>query len=115
MFDSNFHAITALTVSPYREFEPIFKTLKSMVEAKFEGYKFVPFTINSMFIKGLQVNYLDKEECTIYNALFNHLLDNYDTKKSPRGDRRFGYDDWIIDDYIPENDISIVLTPPSQE
>ncbi len=109
-FDSNFYAINALTISPYKEFETIFKDLKSLVEDKFASYKFVPFSINSMFIKGLQVRYLDKEECTIYNALFNHLLDTYDTKNLLRGDKSFGYDDWIIEGYNPENDISIVLT-----
>ncbi|MVN22444.1 polysaccharide deacetylase family protein [Mucilaginibacter arboris] len=112
-FDSDFHAINALAVSPYKEFELVFKDLKSMVEAKFTSYKFVPFAINSMFIKGLQVRYLFKEECTIYNALFNHLLDTYDTKKSPRGDKHYGYDDWLVEDYNPENDINITLTPPN--
>ncbi len=114
IFDFNFHSINVLTASPYREFETIFKDLKSMVEARFSDYKFVPFAINSMFIKGLQVRYLDKEECTIYNALFNHLLDTYDTRKLTRGNRHYGYDDWIIENYNFDNDITVELKPPDE-
>jgi hypothetical protein len=114
IFDFNFHSINVLTTSPYREFETIFKDLKSMVEARFSDYKFVPFAINSMFIKGLQVRYLDKEECTIYNALFNHLLDTYDTRKLTRGNRHYGCDDWIIENYNFDNDITVELKPPDE-
>lgn len=85
-----------------------------MVEARFSDYKFVPFAINSMFIKGLQVRYLDKEECTIYNALFNHLLYTYDTRKLTRGNRHYGYDDWIIENYNFDNDITVELKPPDE-
>ncbi len=111
MFDFNFHAINVLTVSPFRELEILFKDLKSVVESKFVDYKFVPFAINSMLIVGLQVRALDDEPCNIYKALFNQLLDNYDNRKMTRGDKYFGYDDWIIENYNTDNDTIVTLTP----
>lgn len=111
IFDFNFHAINALTISPYKEFETLFKGLKSIVEARFTDYKFVPFAVNSMYIEGLQVRGLDNQECTIYKALFNHLLDTYDTRKMTRGNKSFGYDDWIIENFDPANDMIVEFKP----
>ena len=65
-----------------------------------------------MVIPGLQVRYLDKEEYTVFNALFNHLLDSYDYRKIPRGDRYYGYDEWLSENYNSGSDIGITLTPP---
>ncbi len=111
IFDFNFRAINVLTISPYKEFEILFKDLKSMAEARFTDYKFVPFAINSMYIKGLQVRGADNQKCTIYKALFNHSLDNYDTKKMTRGDKFFGYNDWITENYNSKNEIIVEFKP----
>ncbi|MBC6109392.1 hypothetical protein ACFOG5_03840 [Pedobacter fastidiosus] len=110
--DLNYHSINVITVSPYKEFESIFIDLKIAVEAKFKGYKFVPYAIGNMTLKGLQVRYIDYNgDSSIYNALFDQFLDSYDGPV--RGSKFFGYEDWSIDLSNPDS-VGVFTTPPPQ-
>ena len=82
------------TVSPYKEYEFYFNELKSKIEDKFQGYKFIPFSLHSMFIEGLFDPFYDSKEATIYEALFDDALNGYDTIRM-RGDSRYGYSEWV--------------------
>lgn len=65
-----------------------------------------------MVIDGLQVMYLDdKEECTIFNALFNQFLDSYNSIFL-RGDQYFGYQDWQTGNSDTFKSVTVILTPP---
>jgi hypothetical protein len=99
-------AINVVTVSPYKEFELEFNVVKSSIEDKFKGYKFIPFRLHSMVIDGLFDSYNDKE-LTIYEALFDHRLDGFDTMRI-RGDSSYGYNEWI------KNKIHVKLLPPPE-
>jgi len=108
----SYPSINIVTASPFKEFESIFKELKETIETKFKGYKFIPYAVNSMVIDGLQVRYLDdKEECTIFNALFNQFLDSYNSMFL-RGDQYFGYTDWQTGNSDTFKSVTVVLSPP---
>jgi len=108
----SYPSINVLTASPFKEFESIFKGLKKTIETKFTGYKFIPYAVNSMVIDGLQVRYLDdKDECTVYNALFNQFLDSYDSMFL-RGDQYFGYGDWQTGSIGSVKSVTVFLAPP---
>ncbi|MES2826913.1 MAG: hypothetical protein V4687_02105 [Bacteroidota bacterium] len=104
------HAVNVVTVSPHAEFEPIFNGIKFAVEQQFEGYKLIPFRIHCAIIEGLQVRYSDREECTIFHALFNDkykLNDNTIT----RGDAGFGSKDWETEN-AQDFEIEVAIGPP---
>lgn len=82
------------------------------METKFTGYKFIPYAVNSMVIDGLQVKYLDdKDECTVYNALFNQFLDSYDSMFL-RGDQYFGYGDWQTGNTDYPKSVTVFVSAP---
>jgi hypothetical protein len=89
-------AKNVVTVSPYKEYEFYFNELKSKIEDKFQGYKFIPFSLHSMFIEGLFDSLYDSKEATIYEALFDDALNGYDTIRM-RGDSSYGYSEWVKD------------------
>ncbi|EDM38057.1 hypothetical protein PBAL39_00542 [Pedobacter sp. BAL39] len=95
-YDRNYHSINAVTASPHQEFRQYFEQLKSMIEERYEGYRFIPFFVNDFIIKGLQVRYLDHEECTVFQALFNQSLDNAPSG-TIRGDRYYGHEEWKVE------------------
>ena len=88
-FGQGYHAINIITVSPYKEFEGCFKLVKNKIEKHFEGYKFVPFWVCARYVKDLHIPYTSGPECTVYNALFNNLLDHY-YRDAFRGDTSYG-------------------------
>jgi hypothetical protein len=104
------HAVNVITVSPEAEFEKIFNGIKEAVEQRFEGYQFIPFRIHCAVIDGLQVRYSDREECTIFHALFN---DRYDLNNNrvPRGDVSFGSKDWEITG-AESFEVQVLIQPP---
>ncbi|NRF37948.1 hypothetical protein [Pedobacter foliorum] len=111
-YPMHYPSINIVTASPFKEFESIFKELKETIETKFNDYKFIPYAVNLMVIDGLQVMYLDdKEEYTIYNALFNQFLDSYDSMFL-RGDQYFGYTDWQTGNSDTLKIVTVVLSPP---
>ena len=113
-YQSTCEKIIALTVSPNYEYQAPFSHLRHCIEARFEGYRFVPFGIHSRYINGLSLRYLDGTDHTIYNALFNHLLFDRDDEKGAwiSGDTHYGYDAWqAIAPPPPE----WVIIPPGPE
>ncbi|MES2455791.1 MAG: hypothetical protein V4594_09635 [Bacteroidota bacterium] len=104
------HAINVFTISPHAEFETVFSGIKLAVEQQFEGYKFIPFGIHCAIIDGLQVRYSDREECTIFHALFNDQYDLNDTV-IPRGDIGFGNKDWEVEG-AESFEVRVILQPP---
>jgi len=105
----HYGAINVVTVSPYKEFESDFNFIRTKIEKRFKGYKFIPFRLHSMFVEGLYDPYEDNKECPIYKALFDGALKGYDTYKM-RGDSEFGFDVWIKDGEGP----NVILRPPPE-
>jgi hypothetical protein len=108
--DRFYTAINIVTVSPHKEFESDFNFIKSKIEERFKGYKFIPFRLHSMSIEGLYDPYKDNEEYTIYRALFDDFLNGYDSFRR-RGDDSYGFDEWVK--YKDGNGPNITLGPPS--
>lgn len=92
--DFFYGAINTVTVSPYKEYESCFIALRELIEKKFIGYKFIPFKLHSMSIDGLFDPYHNNEEMTIYGALFDDFLQDYNIHRM-RGDRQYGTDVWV--------------------
>ncbi len=86
----------AITVSPFAEFKVLFTKLKELIKERFPEYKFVPFEILQMSIHGLKVDHCRKENCRIFNALFNDNVDLDGIEWRCRGDRFYGFNEWKI-------------------
>lgn len=106
-----FGAVNIVTVSPYKEFESDFNYLRTKIEGRFTGYKFIPFRLGSMLIDGLYDPFEENKECTIYSALFDDCLDGYNIYKT-RGDSSYGFDEWINREGDYKIDVS--LGPPPE-
>jgi len=105
--DLFYTAINIVTVSPYKEFEAPFNLLRAKIEERFTDYKFIPFNLHSMAIDGLYDPYHNDEEFTIYRALFDDFLNEYNTYRK-RGDYKYGFDEWVKPGEGPQ----ITLGPP---
>jgi len=99
-----------VTASPYKEFENIFNLIDEKIRKRFDGYKFVPFVLHSMVMGNLYDLYENDKELSIYKALFNSVLDGYETLKN-RGDAHYGMDNWRGSDNGPT--IAVRLGPPT--
>lgn len=110
--DVFYTAINIVTVSPYKEFESSFNFIRLKIEERFKGYKFIPFGLHSMSIEGLYDPYKDDEEYTIYRALFDDFLNEYDPYRK-RGDYRYGFDKWTK--YKDGEGPRITLGPPPKD
>lgn len=88
----------AVTVSPLLEYEQDFLFVQQKITEWFTGYKFIPYSIYSMRLKGLDANpgsVNGKDSDCIYHALFNHELD---MSIDVRGDKYYGYKEWLKDE-----------------
>jgi len=85
-----------VTTSPLEEFEESFEIIEKMINDKFPGYRIVPYSIGQSIIKGLQVRYLDDEDCTINKALFNQFLSTERASLITRGNINYGIECWKI-------------------
>ncbi len=94
-YNKRYYALNVITTSPYKEFENAFKFVEYRIKDKFPGYKIIPFEYGQTLIKGLQVRYIDDEDCSINKALFNHFLSKDNIIGSIRGDRFYGKDQWL--------------------
>jgi hypothetical protein len=92
--DLYYSAINTVTVSPYKEYESSFISLRELIEKQFTDYKFIPFKLHSKSIEGLFDPYHNDEEMTIYGALFDDFLQGYNLYKT-RGDSQYGTDVWV--------------------
>jgi hypothetical protein len=98
-----YDAVNVVTESPYKEFESAFNYLKEEIAEQFGSYKFVPIRVGLYDVKGLQTPYSDRDECTVYNALFDAALD-YQPFQFFRGEMYYGSE--------KNPNIKVVLGPP---
>ncbi len=96
--EREYRSTNYLVVSPENEFENIFRHLCSKVEARFKGFRFVPFDICRQMIEGLQVQYSDRIENSVFHALFNESIDP--ALERIIGNAYFKSEDWVKEGYI---------------
>lgn len=88
-----FNSINVVTTSPFEEFKESFEFVERKLSIQFPKYKIVPFAFGQLHIKGLQVHYIDDEDCTLNQALFNDFLPEKVTYPT-RGNDHYGIDKW---------------------
>ncbi|MCB2408694.1 hypothetical protein [Hymenobacter lucidus] len=89
-------AVHAVTVSPSFEYEEAFLLVQAKIAEWFPGYKFVPYHINMMRLKGLLAfgaDVHDAQADTIHSALFNSNS-QLKADTATRGDTRYSYEQW---------------------
>ncbi len=89
-----FHAVNAVTTSPYAAFKEYFEFVERRIQEKYLNYKIVPFGFGQAIIRGLEVRYLDDFDCSINKGLFNHFLSEENISKFIRGDKNYGKEMW---------------------
>ncbi len=87
-------SVNIITTSPHEEFEEIFKFVEQKIRNKYPNHKIIPFRLGQFIIDGLQVRYLDDEDCTINKALFNSSLSEEYIKRYTRGNNGYGMEVW---------------------
>ena len=90
-----YSSVNVVTTSPFEEYKETFEYVEQKLREKYPNYKMIPFAFGQTIINGLQVRYLNDENCSINKALFNHFLSEENISRSKRGDRHYGKDDWI--------------------
>ncbi len=90
-----FSAVNVVTTSPFAEFATAFELVEQKIKEKYPNHKIIPFGFGQTIIKGLQVRYLDDEDCSINKALFNHFLSEEYISTSRRGDEYYGKEQWL--------------------
>jgi len=90
-----YSSVNVITTSPYEEYKKSFEIVENKINDKYIDYRIIPFGFGQTIIKGLQVNYLDDENCSINMALFNQYLNEENILKSRRGDRNYGKENWL--------------------
>ena len=97
--DNYSHTSTAyLVVSPENGFADAFKLVCDKIKNRFKGFRFVPFELCRQAIDGLEVRYQSENPNSVFQALFNDLVDL--TIQRTIGNDYFGYEDWIRNDYV---------------
>ena len=89
-------SVNVVTTSPHEEFKLPFEFVEKKIKEKYPNHKIVPFSFGQLIIKGLQVRYLDDEECSVNQALFNQFLSEKNISVFTRGDKYYGIDKWKI-------------------
>ncbi|WP_303312236.1 hypothetical protein [Hymenobacter sp. BT730] len=88
-------SISAITTSPYLEYETHFIDLEAQIKQRYPQFRMVPFNMNMKSIKGLRTGlYLQQENC-VFHALFNEIHSLADTH-IVRGDKFYGHNEWRI-------------------
>ena len=96
----HFRSATYLVISPEYEFAEIFRLLCDKIEARFNGYRFIPFELCRQTIDGLDVRYSDENLNTVFHALFN---DQVDLKaRNIIGNDYYKSEDWVKQGYVDE-------------
>lgn len=95
-------AINAMIVSPYGDFETAFIQIESMIRERFAGYKLVPLTISTHYVKGLYNTFTSSDESTIHHALFGQLPDPFEEGYMVYGDEYYGYTEWRTDEPLSD-------------
>jgi hypothetical protein len=86
-----YDATNVITTSPHQEYADTFLRLEIKIKERYPGYNMIPYSTNCQFIRGLQVDYMDKQDCTIFNALFHDTHKIHEIRY--RGDD-YGYEEW---------------------
>ncbi|HMI02009.1 MAG TPA: hypothetical protein VK541_05975 [Pedobacter sp.] len=109
-----YHAVNAITTSPYREFEEHFLKLKQLILERYPNHRQIPFSILTTYIEGVYNRYNETNESTIYNALFNQQL-KAGYPYNIRGDHNYGFNEWrekgITDADLPV--VTVSAPPPT--
>ncbi|MFD1141284.1 hypothetical protein ACFQ4C_09200 [Larkinella insperata] len=103
---------TILTLAPENEYADVFKRICALMEESFDGYRFVPYSIYSQPLPGLEVNYRDQKQNTIFHGLFN---DQVDLNAQTIGDEFYKSEDWIREGYDSNNEGGWVIYPPTSQ
>ena len=105
-FGRGYHAINVVTASPYKEFANDFKEIELQINKYFPDCKIIPFELCMRYVEGVQTPFSMGQDCTVYNAFFNHLFNFYTHIKS-RGDGYYGSE--------KNPNFKVVLRPPPQQ
>ncbi len=90
-----YSAVNVVTTSPFEEFADVFKLVERKIKEKYPNYKIIPFGLGQLIIKGLQVRYLNDEDCSVNKALFNHFLSEENISTYTRGNVYYGKEKWL--------------------
>ena len=112
-YPRHYHAVHAITTSPYKEFEQPFLAVKKAIQDRYPTHRQVPFYMLTMYMEGLYDRYDEKSECMIYNALFDQKLKHYEHFQF-RGTQDFGESEWIKEGVDPTEirTVEVVVMPP---
>jgi len=112
-YPKQYHAINALTVSPFKEFELPFLALKKAIQDRYPLHKQVPFNVLTMYLEGLYNKYDETNESMIYNALFDQKL-SHNYYHQQRGDSSYGREEWLKEgvDLSEMKSIEVIVMPP---
>jgi hypothetical protein len=107
-----YHAVNAITTSPYREFEEHFLKLKQAILERYPNHKQVPFAILTTYLEGVYNRFDETNESTIYNALFNQQL-KAGYPYNIRGDQYYGFNEWKNEGITNADFLTVeVFAPP---
>lgn len=99
IFDHNnrrgYTSTNVITTSPLEDFKDTFEFVEREILLKYPSHRIVPFGFGQSIIKGLQVRYIDDEDCSINNALFNQFLNEADHNIRTRGEWNYGLERWM--------------------
>lgn len=83
---------TYMVISPQGEYSDDFILLQSLIETRFEGYRFVPYDIYHQVIDRLEIHYNEGDYNTVVNGIFNTQV-NFRIQKI--GDEFYNYEQWL--------------------
>lgn len=106
---SHYMSTNYLVISPEQEFAAPFNNLCDIIEARFSGFRFVPFYICEATINGLCVADWVEDHSSVFNALFGDFLDRHPS--ATIGISHYKSDDWIRDGYV-DNGVRWTGYPP---
>lgn len=90
-----FISVNVVTTSPLEAFEAAFTFVESKLKLKFPQHKMIPYAYGQSMIHGLALHYVEGENCTVNQALFNQFLGG-SSNHSTRGNEYYGSEVWKI-------------------
>lgn len=106
------NTINAITTSPSGDFATAFTTTEQLIREQFSGYKLVPLSISSMYVKGVYNSFTEESENTVHAALFGNQLNDYGVAINYSGDEYYGWNEWRTEEPLPE---WTAYPPPSED
>ena len=106
--NSKFHRNIRTVISPDYYFKPVFEQLMEKLESTFQKYRFVPYQVFDVDVKGLKTREHQAKDSKVFHALFHEKFD-FSTKVM--GDQAlFGHDQWYCENPNLKDDW--VIRPP---